>query len=277
VLCVYVGYEAIRDLTHPTGGHALANARGVLALESWARINVELTVQHLVLPHLWLVDVANAYYGTVYAVSTLLALIWAYRSAPRRYRVWRNALAFTTLLGLVGFYVFPLAPPRLLDALSGGHGFGYVDTLASVPGPWSSSSPLLSGVSNQFAAMPSLHCAWAVWVACVVCALHPRLWVRRGIWLLPAATVFVVIVTGNHFVLDVIAGAFVATLGISAALGLDRARARGARASAGTSLATAVAARAGSKAPSHPLLRSHPDDSQETRAPFGSRRGSGQT
>ena len=226
VLCVYVSYETIRDLTHPSGSRALADARDVLSLESWARINVELQAQRLVLPHLALVDLANAYYGTVYAVSTLLALVWVYRSAPHRYRLWRNALAFTTLLGLVGFYLFPLAPPRLLDTLSGGSSFGFVDTLASIPGPWSSSSPLLVGVSNQYAAMPSLHCAWAVWTASAVCALHPRRSLRWGVWLLPTATVLVVLVTGNHFVLDVGAGALVATLGITAAYALDRAHDR---------------------------------------------------
>ena len=146
--------------------------------------------------------------------------MWAYRTASHRYRLWRNALVATTALGLIGFYLFPLAPPRLLDTLSGGSGFGYVDTLASFPGPWSSSSPMLAGMSNQYAAMPSLHCAWAVWTACAVTALHPRRRVRVAVWMLPALTILVVLVTGNHFVLDVVAGVLVAVLAILAARAL---------------------------------------------------------
>jgi membrane-associated phospholipid phosphatase len=226
VLYLYVAYEVVRDLVQPSGSRALGDAREVLAIEEWARINVELPVQRAALHYLPLVDLADAFYGTVYALSTVLALVWVYRSAPQSYRLWRNALACTTALGLLGFYLFPLAPPRLLDRLSGGSGFGFVDTVATLPGPWSASSPLLAGVSNPYAAMPSLHCAWALWTACAVWALHPRAGARWAVWLLPAATVVVVVVTGNHFILDVMAGALASGLGIFAAWLIDTSRRR---------------------------------------------------
>jgi hypothetical protein len=221
---LYLAYEFVRNLGQSSAARALANAEGLLAIQEPLGLNVERSLQRLALPHLWLMELANSYYAVVYAVATLGTLVWLYRVAPDRYRFWRNALLITTALGLVGFYLFPLAPPRLLDTLSGSTRFGFVDTLATLPGPWSFQSPWMSAVTNQYAAMPSLHCAWAMWTAAAVWSVATHRLLRTAIWLLPVLTALVVIVTANHYILDIAAAALVTVLGIAGARLLQQAR-----------------------------------------------------
>jgi hypothetical protein len=127
------------------------------------------------------------------------------------YPRWRNTIAITTSLALVGFILFPLMPPRLLDGycandLAGACSYGFVDTLAKFPTFWSFNSGAVSRISNQFAAMPSVHCAWALWCAC---ALYPRA-KRKSLKALavayPVTTVITIVLTANHFVIDAFAG-----------------------------------------------------------------------
>ena len=161
-------------------------------------------------------------------------------AAPERYRVWRNTLATTTMVALVGFATFSLMPPRLMDdpGLYGGcqvyagedvadalhdaggaagdppcDEFGYVDTVA-VHGGWASfGSEEMAAVSNQYAAMPSMHIGWSTWCALVLASLAKRRWVRVLAIAYPFVTLFDIIVTGNHFVLDAIAGMAVMGVG----------------------------------------------------------------
>ncbi|QKG24418.1 hypothetical protein ACTIVE_6065 [Actinomadura verrucosospora] len=129
---------------------------------------------------------------------TMGILLLCYLAGPGVYRPARNALVLTNLAGLVVFFVLPVMPPRLLpDA-------GFIDSVA-LAGFGTVHSP--GGVeADQFAAMPSLHMGWAVWVAVVIMALIPRHRVRWLAMLHPIVTAIVVVVTANHYVLDVIAG-----------------------------------------------------------------------
>ena len=222
---LYLAYEVIRNVGQSSAARALANAESLLSIQGSLGLNVERSLQRIALPHLWLIELANAYYAIVYTVATLGTLIWLYRVAPERYRFWRNALLITTTFGLVGFYVFPLAPPRLLEALSGSTRFGYVDTLTTLPSPWSFQTPWMSAVSNQYAAMPSLHCAWALWTAAAVSSVTTHRLLQRAIWLLPVLTALVVIVTANHYILDIVAAGLVTALGIAGAALLQQSRA----------------------------------------------------
>ena len=139
------------------------------------------------------------------------------------YPLWRNTLAVTTAVALVGFTFIPLMPPRLLP-----DHYGYVDTLARYPTFWSFNSGAVNKISNQYAAMPSVHCAWALWCACV---LVPRVKHRWAKWLAaayPVMTVAVIVVTGNHYVLDAVGGFAVLGIGFLLARRFTRAG-RGAR------------------------------------------------
>ena len=120
---------------------------------------------------------------------------------PIGYRLWRNTLAFATGLALIGFSFFPVLPPRLLPP-----GYGFVDTLQVVGGLWNFSSGPVNDVSNQYAAMPSLHTAWSAWCALALIPLIRPWWGKVLVLLYPLATIFCIIVTANHYFADVTGG-----------------------------------------------------------------------
>lgn len=146
----------------------------------------------------------NLYYGTLHFIVSLGALVVMFRRMPERYPLWRNTLAITTGLALVGFAFFPLMPPRLLPAR-----FGFVDTLADprFEALWSFQS--IKAAANSYAAMPSLHIGWAMWSVCVLYPWTRRWWARVLCIGYPVLTLFAIVVTANHFWLDAVGGAAV--------------------------------------------------------------------
>ena len=151
--------------------------------------------------------VAAAYwYSLLHYTVTPVVLVWLRRHHPGSYGPARTALVVATLLGLVGFWLYPTAPPRMLAD----HGF--VDTLAAFSnwGWWSTdaSAPKgLGGLTNELAAMPSLHVGWAVWVGWYVATHTSRRLVRIAAIAYPVITTLVVVATANHYWLDAVAGA----------------------------------------------------------------------
>lgn len=133
-------------------------------------------------------------------------MIWLYRAHPAHYCGARTWLATATFSALIGFWLFPVTPPRLLPA-SGIH-----DTLADIQpwGWWSgqTSAPSgLGGLVDEFAAMPSLHVGWALWSGWLVVRHARRPAVRALGAAYPVVTTFVVLSTGNHYLADAIVGA----------------------------------------------------------------------
>ena len=147
------------------------------------------------------------YYATLHFVVTIGVMIWLFVRRPHVYRGARTVLFATTLIGAAGFYLYPLAPPRLLPQ------YGYVDTLVKFHTWGSLADPNIAEHSNQFAAMPSLHIGWALWagIAIVMCAR--RMWVRVLGALYPVGTLLVIVGTANHFVLDAVGGSRSSWLG----------------------------------------------------------------
>src|SRR5262249_36699008 len=123
------------------------------------------------------------------------------------YPLWRNTLAWATGIALIGFMFYPLMPPRLMPA-----SYGFVDTLAKYPTFWSFNSGAVNKISNQFAAMPSVHCAWALWCACALVPRLRRRWAKLLAAIYPALTIIAIVITANHFFLDAVGG--FAALGI---------------------------------------------------------------
>lgn len=170
----------------------------------------------------WFVDAKaflvfwNIFYGTFHFVVTAGVLLWLYKKFPERYAFWRTALLATTGLALLGFALYPLMPPRLLCECPYGSGedFGFVDTLKVHGSLWSFGEGPMQKISNQYAAMPSLHFGWATW--CFL-ALRTGL-ARRSQRLLafsyPWLTLFAIVVTANHFWLDALGGAVVLASGL---------------------------------------------------------------
>ena len=220
ILGFYGVYTLVRDLQGSAGGTsavarstrtALAHAHDIIRIERDLHIFGEQQIQHAFIHAKLFIQATDLYYGSAHFVVTAIALIWLYRKAPQRYPLWRNTLALTTALALIGFAVFPLMPPRLLD-LFGGH-YGFVDTLERFGGSWSFDSDTMQHISNQYAAMPSLHFAWAAWCTCVLLPGVRRPWVKALVIAYPLLTVFAIIVTANHFFLDAFGGAIVFAVG----------------------------------------------------------------
>ncbi|MFE0516921.1 phosphatase PAP2 family protein [Streptomyces sp. NPDC058964] len=205
---LFLVYKLGRQLATGHTGEALHNAGRLWDLERTLHLPGEGWVQSVLLHNDTLVRVANTYYATVHFPATLAFLAWLYLRRPAHY-VWaRRVLAAVTAAALVLPFTFPLAPPRMLAAT------GLVDT-ARVYGPSVYGPPRTDHLSNQYAAMPSLHFGWALMVAIgLVVATRSRL---RWLWLLhPAVTLLVIVGTANHYWLDAIAAT--AMLGLALAL-----------------------------------------------------------
>jgi hypothetical protein len=149
----------------------------------------------------------NIYYGTAHFFVTAGVMGYLYVRHADRYVRWRWVLGATTALALVGFITFPVMPPRLIT--SDFAQYGFVDTLHTIGGLWSFESGPIAKLSNQYAAMPSLHFAWSLWCAM---ALWPRLrhrWARALAVTHPIITGVGIVATANHFWLDAAAGVVV--------------------------------------------------------------------
>jgi membrane-associated phospholipid phosphatase len=214
----YGSYAAIRNTRASTGNdpHALsravANARGVVAVERFFDLHVEASIQRWFLNIPDVVRGANVLYATAHILVTAAVIVALWFAQPDRYRRMRTALLLSTAIALAVFALLPTAPPRLLPA-----GVGAQDTLATMGGLWSFRTPIIEHISDPLAAMPSLHLAWAVWSSAAVAPLvRSRFW-RRAALAYPAVVGLVVVITGNHWLLDVVAGVLVGLAGLALA------------------------------------------------------------
>jgi PAP2 superfamily protein len=190
-------YDYIKSLESIRMGAALDNARDVFALEHTLHINVELSMNHWLVPHDTLSTLLVWWYQYSHISGTMAVLTCCYLWFPQMYRSARNSLLVTNVVGLTVFVAYPVMPPRLLpDA-------GFVDTVAAAGFGSSHGGPVEPA---QFAAMPSLHLAWALWVAIVAFAMLRGTPYRGWVFGYPVLTTVAVLATGNHYVLDVAAG-----------------------------------------------------------------------
>jgi len=206
-------YTLVRDTQGSAGGGATApsttafrHARSVISVEQHLLIYHERAIQHFFLTHLTSISTRffqfwDLWYGSAHFVVTAGVVIWLFRRQPLRYSYWRNTLALVTAFALVGFSVFPLMPPRLLPP-----SYGFVDTLARFGGSWSFDSGTVQKVSNQFAAMPSLHVGWSTWCMAAILPACRHWWSRVLAVLYPVVTLFCIVITANHFFLDAVGG-----------------------------------------------------------------------
>lgn len=207
----YWTYSLIRNAVPEQKQEALRNADWLWRLEHHLGIAVEQSVNHAVNSATWLIVGMNYYYATLHFVVTLGVLVWLYRSHPGRYAAARLALFATTAVALLGYYFFPLAPPRLMI------GGDFVDTVV-VHHTWGSmASGDLKHMSNQYAAMPSMHIGWSLWCGLSIFALASVPWVRVLGLLYPVATLLVIVSTANHFWLDAVGGMLCLAFGFAVA------------------------------------------------------------
>ena len=209
IAVAYSTYSMIRNAASGHEAAAFRRAEAILQAEQALNLDIELAINRAVDRISWLIVGMNYYYATLHIAVTVGVLIWLYRFHPGHYRAARTALAATCGLALIGFYAFALAPPRFL-----GH-YGFIDTIATHDTWGSMASGDVGTLSNQYAAMPSLHIGWSVWCATAIVMLARRRWVRVLAGLYPVATLVVIVATANHFVLDAVGGLLVLAAGFA--------------------------------------------------------------
>lgn len=189
---------------------ALAHAEGILALERSLGVSPELSLDRWLGRHHTLGLIVSDYYDNAHFVVTLGLLGWLWWRRADIYRPLRTTLVLANVIAFVVFWCYPVAPPRML----GHDGFSDIVASSGAFGSWHTGA--LASAANQLAAMPSLHMAWAGWCALVVWRLTRRAWLRGLALLYPCMTAFAVLSTGNHYLLDVLAGLL--TLGVALAI-----------------------------------------------------------
>jgi hypothetical protein len=202
---LYGLYEVVRGAGGENLQAALANTADIVAVEQAVGIHVERGVQQA----FEAVPLAPTLLGLAYVVlhflGTAVALVWMHRNHPDRFPVVRTTFVAATALALVGYVLYPAAPPRL-------SGLGFSDTVTSSTG-LDLSSDLLGALYNPFAAVPSLHFGYALIVGVALASVATgRVWRIAGA-LYPAAMLLIIVATGNHFFLDAVLGGLVVVAG----------------------------------------------------------------
>lgn len=188
---------------------AKTHAIDVVHAEKWLHIFNEIDVQNFFLDHArWFIRFLNVWYGSAHFIVTIGALLWMYFQFPDRYHKWRNVIFGTTFFALVGYVIYPLAPPRLLP-----DSYGFEDTLKTIGGFLDFNNKAVEDVSNQYAAMPSLHVGWSMWCAFALVPIMQHRWSKIAMCIYPCITITAIVATANHYWMDVFGGLFVLLLG----------------------------------------------------------------
>ncbi|MGW3651769.1 phosphatase PAP2 family protein [Streptomyces sp. NPDC000878] len=214
ILLVYACYSAGRLLVKGNESTAVDHGLAILRFEKDLWLNAEHPLNRLFTREPWIGIPADFWYASLHYLVTPAILIWLFRSRAVRYRAARTWLMTSTFIGLIGFTLLPTCPPRLLDP---GHGF--VDTMAqySSYGWWGgqASAPRgLGSMTNQYAAMPSLHVGWSLWCGVMLWRYGGTRTTKVLGVAYPLITTIVVMGTANHYFLDAVAGAAVMGLGL---------------------------------------------------------------
>jgi len=208
VLVLYGGYEAARGLVVGDAREGVRHARELVALERSTGLLVEERVQDATHALPGLVDLLGIAYLTLHLAVTVAVLLWLHRRRPAAFPLVRTTLVIASGLALVGYLVYPTAPPRLA-------GIGIADTVSS--GHVDLNHGLVSSLYNPYAAVPSMHVGYALIVAASL-LLYGRQPLLRVLGALYSPFVLLVVVaTGNHFFFDAITGALVVGLAATAA------------------------------------------------------------
>jgi membrane-associated phospholipid phosphatase len=196
-------YETVRGVAESNQAVPFQNARSIMSTERTFHFFVEQSIQSWAMGHRFLIDFANFMYVNSHFVITTSALVWLYLRHNDRFYFVRNMFVVAMGLALVGYLLVPTAPPRFFPEL------GFVDTIAYYVNV-KHDSGLVTLFFNPYAAVPSMHVAFSLMIS-VPAMLIVRRKVFKALWgIYPLVITFVVIVTGNHWVMDALAGAAVA-------------------------------------------------------------------
>jgi hypothetical protein len=210
---IYAFYSAARLVVRSDVDDAVRHGADILHLEEILHLDLERWFNRLFTDHAFLGVPADFAYASLHYVVTPGVLIWLWRRRPSHYRAARTWLMISTMIGLIGFALLPTAPPRLLAT-----GSGFIDTMAQYGsyGWWGTEASAPRGMghlTNQYAAMPSLHVGWSLWCGLMLWRYGRTRLVRVLGLLYPVLTSFVVMGTANHYLLDAAAGVVVMGIG----------------------------------------------------------------
>lgn len=183
---------------------AFDNALDLIWLQGKLGLNVELELQRFVLDHDWMIWFFNRYY-TYFMTAFYICAASAILFAPKHYPFLRRTFFASMVLALPWYAIYPLAPPRFMDP----YGFPFIDTLAVYGPNYFSDSGLVT--ANRYAAMPSMHCGWTLIGGVMLAYAYPKWGIGAIVGATHTAIMFLtVVVTGNHYVLDIVGGVLVA-------------------------------------------------------------------
>ncbi|MBV8161141.1 MAG: phosphatase PAP2 family protein [Acidimicrobiia bacterium] len=215
VIC-YVAYEVFewaRGQVQGSRAASIVHARNIISTERFLHIFHEARAEHWILPCAPICNVAtvsalqsntikflNIYYGLMHFVVPPLVLIYLYFWHFQRYRLWRNTAGLMLAISMLGFWLYPVLPPRLLAA----H-FGFFDA-SHFGGVGPIGQAEAGPMANAYAAMPSLHIAWSTFCVCAAVPVVRNRLMKVLLILHPVVTFLAVIVTANHYILDCVGG-----------------------------------------------------------------------
>jgi hypothetical protein len=206
---LYAAYQLSRGFANDSAPLALAHAKDVISLEQRLKLFHENSLQDAVMRLPGMIDAFGLAYISLHLGGTVAVLIWLYVLRPNWFPLLRTALAIASAIALSIYFLYPTAPPRLA-------GIGIVDTVTTM-NDIDLRSRLLGQFYNPFAAIPSMHFGYALLLGLAVAWLS-RLWaVRLAALAYPSFVLLVIVATGNHFILDAVAGAAVSLVGLAGA------------------------------------------------------------
>jgi hypothetical protein len=220
-VAAYQLYRLTRGLVnHPEAATAaFANARDLIGIERTLNIFVEPSVQAFTSGQQWLLDTTSWLYINAQTSVTLGALAWLYLCRNRSFYFVRNMFLVAFGIALVGYSLFPTAPPRFFPE------WGFFDAVSDFTGV-PQDSVTINNLFNPYAAVPSMHVAFALMIGVPLSRLV-RWRALKVFWTAyPLLVVFVIVATANHFIADAVLGALAAGLGALAAMALARTRPR---------------------------------------------------
>jgi membrane-associated phospholipid phosphatase len=197
---LYQVYRWARNAVAGSPDDAFRNANQIIEWQERLGIYRERTIQEWFLPYRWFIGFWNIWYGTVHFIGPVVTLVALYQFDPTRYVRWRNTFLWMLALAVIGFWLYPLMPPRLH-----GSSFGFVDTRLTYF-TIGKSVQHSQEVGNLFAAMPSLHIAWSTWTVFALWPLVRPVWGRVLLASYPILMIFSTVVTANHYFLDAVGG-----------------------------------------------------------------------
>jgi len=212
VAVIYVLYSAARLMVRGDVDDAVKHGADILHFEKFTHLDPERFFNRLFTNHAFLGVPADFAYASLHYVVTPSVLIWLWLRRPTHYRQARTWLLASTLIGLAGFTAVPTAPPRLLPGAT-----GFIDTMAQYGsyGWWGTDASAPRGLgqlTNQYAAMPSLHVGWSLWCGIALWRYGSNRVVRTLGVVYPLVTTLIVMGTANHYLMDAAAG--LATMGL---------------------------------------------------------------